>query len=429
MKSSNIAFLLAAASLVACSTSSDDKADIETVKSSLARDTTPVLSPSELDTFATDRADFAVELYRAVAKDPANATKDIFLSPHSVSSALAMTYAGARGQTKSEMTKALHFEANDDVVNRGFDFVDLRLQAAGNAGQGKDGGPARLEIANAIWGQKGLQLETPFLDTLAVSYGAGVAVADFATDPEGSTNRINGWVADKTEGRITNLLPTLARSTRLVLVNAVYFNAAWATSFNASTTAPAPFTKLDSSVTQVAMMHQRLNATYMHGDDFDAVELPYGGELTSMLVIAPTKGSFETYESALTGARILDVLGGLRGKDVILSFPKTKLSAGFELSKPLESLGMKSAFGGADFSGVTESEPLSISAVVHRTFLAVDEQGTEAAAATGVDEVETSAEVPLPTVTMTVDRPYIIAIVDRSTKTILFLGRILEPKG
>ncbi|MDB4933966.1 MAG: hypothetical protein JWP87_938 [Labilithrix sp.] len=431
IKQSNIALLLAVASLTACSAPTEDKPQVETVRSSLARDTAPVLSPTELDTFAGDQADFAVDLYRAVGSSAEFHDKDVFLSPHSISTALAMTYAGARGETKEEMKKALHFGLPDDRLHRGFDYLDLALSSRGQGALDKDGKPFRLSVINSVWGQKNYAFEAPFLDTLAVNYGAGLNVVDFRGAPQAARGTINSWVEEKTESRIEELIPEdgIRALTRMVLVNAVYFNAAWTTKFDPLATAQAPFTTLDGTEKPVTMMNAELSAAHTKDAAFDAIELPYDGGAVSMLVIAPTKGTFGEFESTLTGAKVLDVLAGLREKPVRLSFPKAKLHQAFELKGPLESLGMKHAFEGADFTGIAQLEELQISEVFHQTFLAVDEGGTEAAAATAVViDAASSAGPPVDIVKMQVDRPYVVAIVDRQTKTLLFMGRILDPK-
>jgi serpin B len=434
MKTSHIALLLSVASLTACSTTSSDddpEVHVETVRSSLARDTAPVLSPTELTTLATDEADFAVDLYRAVGSSAEFAGKDVFLSPHSISTALAMTYAGANGETKAEMKKALHFGLPDDRLHRGFDYLDLALASRGKGALDKDGKPFRLSIVNAVWGQKSYAFEAPFLDTVAVNYGAGLNVLDFEKAPEEARGTINRWVEQKTESRIKDLLPerTINTLTRMVLVNAVYFNAAWATKFEPEASSPAPFTTLQGAEKPVTMMRAVMSAAHTQDAAFDAIELPYDGGEASMLVIAPTKGTFAAFESSLTGAKVLDVLAGLREKPVQLSLPKSKLNVATDLMAPLKSLGMKAAFyDGADFTGIAHDD-LAISGVFHQTFLQVDEGGTEAAAATAVVVSKaSSAGNPIEYVNMTVDRPYVVAIVDRQTKTLLFLGRILEPK-
>jgi len=438
MRSSSIAPLLAAiaslaaVSALACGSSSEPapKQNVEVVKSSLARDMSPVLTPAQLDVFSQDQAEFAVDLYQAVRKDPASADKDVFVSPHSVSTALAMTFAGARGTTRDEMKKVLHYSLEDATLHRSFDYLDLALSSRGAGATAADGKPFRLKVANSIWGQKGTAFDAPFLDTLAVNYGAGLNVVDFINAREDARLAINGWVEDKTENRIKDLVPedALNEDTRLVLVNAVYFNAAWATKFYETGTEPAPFTKLDGSVAQVPTMHLGGHLPYAKGDGYEAVELPYEGGETSMLVIAPTAGQFATFESSMTGGKVLDVMAGLASQKVNLSFPKLKLDASLSLKDPLKSLGMKQAFEGANFRGISSSIDLQIKDVLHKTFLQVDENGTEAAAATAVIVGEaTSAPVGEP-IAMKVDRPFVIAIVDKQTKTLVFLGRILLPK-
>jgi serpin B len=422
---------LVPAILFACSPEPDDAGHgVEVVRSSLARNTSPSVSETDRTQFAESQASFAVDLYQAVRKTPEHVNSDILLSPHSISTALAMTYAGARGETQSEMKSALHFDLPDDSLHPAFDWLDLALASRGQGAKGKDGQPFRLQVLNSIWGQKGAPFQQPFLDTLAVNYDAGLNVVDFVTQADAARAKINGWVEEKTEKRIKDLVPEkkLTADTRLVLVNAVYFNAGWLEKFAPEATAPAPFTKLDGSTVQVSMMRSNTTSrSYMKRDGFEAVAIPYEGSELAMLVIAPDKGSFPAFEAGLTGAKVLDVLAGLEPKEVILSFPKLKLEGSFELKQPLMDLGMKRAFGGeADFSGILATEPLAIEAVLHKTFMALDENGTEAAAATAVIAGRLSAPAD-PPVEMKVDRPFITAIVDGQTKTLVFLGRVLEP--
>ena len=454
---SNVALVLAAAGLAACSSSSSprtgtDSIEFDVVSSTQQRDTSPQLSDAEQATLTKGQANFAVDIYHAVRTQPESVDQNIFLSPHSVSTALAMTYAGARGETAAEMKKALRFGLPDERLHTAFDYLDLALASRGKNAESKDGKPFRLIVTNSLWGQKGPSFETPFLDTLAVHYGAGLNIIDFSAQTERSRNTINGWVEEKTEKRIKDILPKGAvdERTRLVLVNAVYFNAAWAAMFEPNKTAQAPFTKADGSVVQVSMMNRQASRRYAKGDGYEAIEMAYDNGRSSrpytnryahyyedvetaldnselaMLVILPSAGTFATFESSLTGAKVLDILAGLETKTVNLSFPKLKLDVAFGLKEPLKSLGMNQAFSeaAADFSGMS-TERLSVANVLHKTFLEVDESGTEAATATGVIAVAHSASTP---VEMKVDRPFITAIVDRPTKTLLFLGRIHEPK-
>lgn len=436
MKLTNVALLTAALGVAACSSSSHPSGSatgvpkVDVVRSAQQREMNPTLSASELETLAKSRANFAVDIYQAVRKQPENVDKDIFLSPHSVSIALAMTYAGARGETATEMKKALHFDLPDERLHTAFDYLDLALESRGKDARGKDGEPFRLNITNSIWGQKETPFETAFLDTLAVNYGAGLNIVDFIGATEKSRSTINDWVEAKTENRIKEILPkgSVTADTRLVLVNAVYFNAAWASKFEPGATRPAPFTKADGSTVQVSMMNRQEHRPYAKGDGYEAVEMPYDGGELSMLVIAPTAGSFATFESTLTGGKVLDILAGLATKEVDLHFPKLKVDGEFGLKAPLESLGMERAFASsADFSGICSSADLYVADVLHKTFLELDESGTEASAATAVIVNEESASIDTPVV-MRVDRPFFTAIVDRQTKTLVFLGRILEPK-
>lgn len=427
-----LALALAAASLApglaGCSEDvvSEPKADVQVVKSELPRDTTPNVTPLELDAFATDQAAAAIDLYQSVRA--AEAGKNVFLSPHSLSTALAMTYAGARGATKDEMKKALHYGLDDDRLHKAFDFVDLALASRTKVTAPTDS-PPRLEIANSLWGQRGLAFEPAFLDTLAVSYGAGLHAVDFKTQADPSRRAINAWVEERTEQRIKDLLPAPAinSATRFVLVNAVYFKAAWLNRFTPQPT-PVDFTKLDGSKIAASMIIDQSYRPYAEGTDYEALEIPYTGNETSMLVIAPKAGQFESFESSLTGGKVLDILAGLETREVLISMPKLKLEVSMDLGASLQRMGMVSAFGNADLSGITKQEPLAISAVLQKTFLAIDENGTEAAAATAVIGGGSSAQEKPKPVAMNVDRPYLVAIVDKGTRSILFFGRILEPK-
>ncbi len=421
-----------AAASVGCSSDEpkDGAAKIEVVQSAQQRNLTPTLSPTETDILANGEADFAIDILKQVSSSAEKANDNVFLSPHSISTALAMTYAGARGETAAEMKKALHFDLPDDRIHAGFDYLDLALQSRGKNATGKDAKPFRLNIANSLWGQQGSTFEPAFLDILAVNYGAGVNTVDFIHATEPARLAINGWVESKTENRIKELLrkDVIDDSTRFVLVNTVYFNASWASKFDPNSSTPGPFTKLDGSKIDVPMMQSDgISRPHMLTEELEAVELPYDGNELSMLVIMPAAGTYKTFESSLTGGKVLDILAGLKSEDIKLSLPKLKVEADFSLREPLEALGMKKAFtDGADFA-ISKSDPVSIAAVIHKTFLEVDENGTEAAAATAVVGKTTSVPIGEPK-SMKVDRPFLTAIVDRQTKTLVFVGRILEPK-
>jgi serpin B len=429
VKHSSLACLVAVAFAAACSSEDDGGPKVEVVRSAQQRNTNPQLSDAEHGAFATGQASFAVDLYQAVRKQPDSVDKNVVLSPHSISIALAMTYAGARGETAAEMRKALRFDLPDDRIHTAFDYVDLALESRGKNATGKDGKPFRLNVTNSIWGQKGRSFAAPFLDTLAINYGAGLNVVDFIGQTETSRETINGWVEAKTEKRIKDILSKddITAETRIVLVNAVYFNAGWGAKFSEAATAPGPFTKVDGSTVQVPMMHGESSRPYVKGEGYEAIALPYEGGELSLLVIAPTGGTFATFESSLTGGKVLDIFAGLAPQQVKLSFPKLKLEGRFGLKDPLRALGIDRAFtDAADFSGITTDEALEVKDVIHKTFVEIDENGTEAAAATAVVGVPTS--LPPPPIEVNVNRPFITAIVDHQTKTLVFLGRVLEPK-
>jgi serpin B len=441
MRMSNVTLTLVAAGLAACTSGSlapggsDDRkpeeaVEVETARSPQERDDSPALADDEQRTFAASQAAFALDIYQAVRKQPEQVGKDIFLSPHSISIALAMTYAGARGETAAEMKRALHFDLPDERIHDAFNHLDLELARRGQGAQGKDGEPFRLKVANSMWGQQGTPFEQPFLDILAKSYGSGMNVVDFIADTESARQTINAWVEEKTEDRIKDILPPgiLTNATRFVIVNAVYFNAAWAVKFPPWATGDEPFTKLDGSQVQVSMMRGEAFRPYATGDGWEAVEMPYEGNELSMVVIVPSAGTFASFESTLTGGEVLDILAGLQSTKVELHFPKLRVEGDFGLKNPLAALGMKKAFTPeADLSGITKAEPLRLTDVIHKTFVDIDEHGTEAAAAT-VTVGGASGGAYVPPVVMKVDRPFFMAIVDRQTKTLVFFGRVLEPK-
>ncbi|MFT3774579.1 MAG: serpin family protein [Minicystis sp.] len=368
---------------------------------------------------------FAMDLYQAIRTDPGN----LFYSPYSISAALAMTFAGARNQTEEQMAKVLHFDVSQDKLHPAFNALDLALQSRGENAKGQDGGVFRLNIANALWGQTGYPFLAPFLDTLSQNYGAGMHVVDFVGAPEPARKLINEWVADKTEDRIKDLLPdgSIDSTTRLVLTNAIYFNAAWATPFDSANTKLADFTKRDGTKIQVQTMSGYQEAPYGEGDGWAAVEIPYDGHQLSMVLVLPSAGKIDDFEASLSGDKIAEITGKLTEHGVSMTLPRFKIESQFSLADRLSKMGMTDAFtGDADFSGMTGDRKLSISAVIHKAFVDVNEAGTEAAAATAVIAGETSAPEPAE---IHLDRPYLFFIRDVATKTILFFGRVEDPAG
>ncbi|MCX7176298.1 MAG: serpin family protein [Proteobacteria bacterium] len=404
---------------------------VTVLRSSLQRVAAPNVSDTDKTTLASGNTAFALDLYRKLVSDPAQSAGNIFFSPLSVSVALAMTYAGAHGATASEMAGALHFSLPQERLHPAFGWLDLQLMSRGQGAQGKDGQPFRLSVSNSLWGDARSRFEAPFLDTLTQYYGAGMNLVDFRTAPEPSRTLINDWVARKTEQRIKDLLPqgSLTPDTRLVLVNAVYFNAAWQSKFQKYATASAPFNRLDAATVPVDMMNQDLVLPYAAGADYQAAELPYDGGELGMLVILPAAGRYTQFEQAFDVTTFNSVLAALGNQYVRLGLPKFKVDGSFSVKAAMQSLGMQTAFTDrADFTGISTSEALLIQDIVHKSFADVDENGTEAAAATGVIMGTTS--VPqAPTISFRADRPFLLFVLDKKTNTIVFSGRVVDPKS
>jgi len=406
--------------LMAC----DQQAAAQLLMSDKPRDTSPNVSEADLALLVEGNTAFAFNLYQALKEKDGN----LFYSPHSISVALAMTYAGARGDTAEQMAATLQFLLEQDRLHPAFNWLDAELAKRGEGAQGKDGEGFRLNIVNAIWGQKDYSFLADFLDVLAVNYGAGLRILDFINETEKSRLTINEWVSDRTEDRIKDLIPqgAIDALTRLVLTNAIYFNAAWTYPFDEDVTANGPFYLLDGGQVTVPMMRLTESFGYTEGEGYQAVELLYDGDELSMVIMLPEDGQFEVFEKGLQADKVSDIIGDLQPAQVALTMPKFEFDSEFSLKDMLAEMGMPSAFSeAADFSGMTGTRDLCISEVLHKAFVSVDEAGTEAAAATAVIVGETS--VPAEPVEVTIDRPFIFLIRDIETGAILFVGRVLNP--
>jgi serpin B len=394
-----------------------------TLESDKERVAAPEVSLANLVTLVDGNTAFAFDLYQALREEDSN----LFYSPYSISLALAMTYAGARGETEQQMADALRFILPQEDLHPAFNGLDTELGRRGEGAEGKDGEGFRLNIVNAIWGQKDYEFLAGFLDELAENYGTGLRILDFVNETEKSRITINDWVSDQTEGRIEDLIPqgVIDAMTRLVLTNAIYFNAAWMYPFNADATREGAFRLLDGSEVTVPMMAISESFDYTEGDGYQAVGLPYDGNELFMIVLLPQVG-FEAFEGSLDAALATAILKGLGPRQVSLTMPKFEFESEFSLKDALATLGMPIAFSdGADFSGMTGNRDLYIGEVLHKAFVSVDEAGTEAAAATAVVmELTAMPEEPVP---VTIDRPFIFFICDNETGTILFVGRVLNP--
>ena len=396
----------------------------EAAKSNERRETNPMLPEADLRTLVDGNNAFALDLYQTLRSRDGN----LVYSPFGISLALAMTYAGARGETETQMANALHFNLPQDKLHLAFNALDLALENT-QPGADTDRQSLQLEIANAVWAEQTFPFLKEFLDVIARNYGAGINLADFINNFEQVRKEINAWVSDKTGNRIKDLLPegVLNPDTRMVLVNAIYFKADWLNPFKADSTHDAPFHLLDGSTVNVPMMNEGMFIPYAKGDGYQAIELAYAGNTAVMDILVPDEGGFADFESSLNVQKLEEILNGMQGTSVELGLPKFNFTADFSLPAELEKLGMNDAFdrSKADFSGMTGGRDLFISDVIHKAFVAVDEKGTEAAAATAVIMEATGAMMY--DVQLTIDRPFIFIIRDLNTGQILFIGRVLNP--
>ncbi len=412
---------------VACGGASGSSQDYGVVQSPLSRDTSPQVASSDLQALVSGNTTFALDLYHQIAAG--NDTDNLFYSPYSVSIALAMTYAGASASTATQMASALDFQLPPTSLHAAFDALDLQLASRAQGQAGDNGQPFKLNVVDSLWADKTFTFQKPFLDTLAQDYGTGLRTVDFESAPETARGAINGWVSGQTDKLIPQLLPdgSLDSSTRFVIVNAIYFNAGWQNPFQASATQPGAFTHLDGSTAQVPMMSQSLEAEYASGSNWQATELRYAGGQTSMVIVLPEAGQLPQVEQGLDASFLSSVISSLQPTEVAFSMPKFTIhGATISLATELEKLGMTNAFdqAKANFSAMTQ-EAVFISDVLHQAYVSVDENGTQAAAATAAIGETLSAVQN--TATMTVDRPFFFSIRDIPTGSILFVGRVLNP--
>ena len=367
----------------------------------------------------------ATDLYAKLSETKGN----LFFSPYSVSTALAMTYAGAKNDTAAQMAATLNFPTepamSQQQFHRDFGAVIKNLNTQGKKGN------YDLTIANALWGQTGYNFLDKFLELVKTNYDSRLNKVDFIKNTESARLTINKWVEDKTNDKIKNLIQkgVLNEATRLVLTNAIYFKGNWANQFKESKTKNEPFTLTTGKKIDAAMMNRTGKFSYAKLDNLQILELPYVEDELSMIILLPEKtNALAELEKNLTAENISTWLKQLRNREVIVSIPKFKMESQFDLVPVLKSMGMKDAFTNkADFSGMNGKKDLAISAVVHKAYVDVNEEGTEAAAATGVAVSLTSA-MPEPIPIFRADRPFIFLIRDNDSGSILFLGRVMNPK-
>jgi serpin B len=420
-----VVFCLAFIVLAGCSAPAGREDPVSIAESTKPRNTSPVASEEVQAQLVKDNNDFGIGLYQELRMRPGN----LFFSAYSVSVALAMTQAGARGETLQQMNQVLHFSLPDEDLHSAFNALQLALASRDKDDQEANQSGFRLKVANAIWSEKSYSFESEYLDRLAQNYGAGMRLLDFKDAPEASRQTINEWVSDETEQKIKDLLAegTITPFTRLVLTNAIYFNANWQSQFDPANTRSGDFTLLDGTKVQAQMMSQSSQYGYAKGDGYQVVEMPYLGANVSMVIMLPDEGQFDAIEKSLDSIRMEAIRSELQTAQVNLSLPKFKIESTFGLADALKIMGMRDAFvpGKADFSGMDGTGELYISAVEHKAYVSVDEKGTEAAAATGVVVGTTSA--PNQVVDLRVDRPFLFIILDQESGAVLFMGRLVQP--
>lgn len=376
---------------------------------------------------ASGNAAFGLDLLEYLASEEGG---NLFYSPYSISVALAMTYAGADGETRQEMEETLHYTLGHETheANVAMQEALESRETTTDPESDEDVDAFQLAVANSLWGREGYEFAEEFLQLMDTHYGAGLRRADFTGDPEGERERINEWVADATEDKIEDLLPdgSITPQTVLVLANAIYFMASWLFEFDPEKTENGTFTALDGSESTVPFMHQNLKTEYASVPGAEAIELPYVGEEVSMVVILPEEGQFESFERDLTAEQLFGIFEELSEGMGDLALPRFEYELDVTLKQALSDMGMPTAFtSGADFSGMVPGDDggLWIDDVYHKAFVSVDEEGTEAAAATAVVMEESAAPE---WGELRFDRPFLFCIRDRPTDAILFMGRVVD---
>ncbi len=364
---------------------------------------------------------FALDLYRELSKEDGN----LFCSPYSISTVMAMVYAGARGETEKQMADTLGFTLPQSRLHPAFNNSDLDLNA--RAGQAGGNESFKLNTANALWGQQEFEFLPEYVETCNTNYDAEIRDLDFRGDPENSRTAINDWVSEKTNGRIEGLIKKgmIDDSTRLVLTNTIYFNATWLYPFKPEWTRQDTFYQLDGSPVDVEFMSGSEEYGYAEGPDYQTVELPYSDQDLAMVIILPAFGKFRDVENSLDDDRLNTMLDGIEyGGKFSLIMPKFDFTSDFSLKETLSEMGMPLVFSNnADLSGMDGSHDLFLDEVVHKAFVLVDEKGTEAAAGTGG-----MVAAGGPSNIVRINRPFIFLVRDKKTDAVLFAGRVLKPE-
>ena len=406
------------------SNAEDQPGDVTDSSGNVAYIVDPQADPEAVRQLAQSNNGFALALYQALRDQDGN----LIYSPYSIFQALLMTAAGAEGATASQMATVLGVDLNNPEIHNLMNALNKALTTQPEYLQ-SDAQPLTFNIANAIWAQKDFHFEQSFLDTLSANYNAGLKLVDF-NKPEDARALINLWVAAQTNDKIQELIPEglLDQMARMVLTNAIYFKGAWSNQFEEKDTEDGNFTLLDGSSETVPFMHGNFTISAMVSDKIQAIRLPYEGGTYAMAAIMPLE-NFAEFEAQLTAADLEQLLNSLQSSSAMvdLSMPKFQAESRFGLGEILAGLGMPDAFDAqkADFSGMTGKPDLMISSVLHQATIDVNEEGTEAAAATAVAMSVTS--MPGQSYTIRLDKPFIYVIYETTTNTITFMGRVVNP--
>jgi len=397
-------------------------------KSTVIREASPGISLNKIQALAQDNTSFALSFYDMIREENDN----IIFSPISLSLALSMTLAGAESATEQGMIDALQLSLPESEIYPTFNALLLEIEKSqvNTAGESQ-GNQFQLNIANSLWGQAGYDFEASFLDTLAKNYGAGMHIVNYKEKPEESREIINQWVEQETEEKIKDLIPSGAINTltRLILANAIYFKGSWLMPFSETGTEKVPFFTLNGAEAEVDMM--QLFGEYLRyyrGENYQVVDLPYFSNDFTMRIIVPDQESFKDFEDELEEDILADIQENIRSQKVNLRMPKFDYETTVNANESLMALGMSDAFNPntADFSDINEANELFITDVIHKATITVDEEGTEAAAATAVI-MGLKSMAPEDPVELTIDRPFLYLIQHIPTGTILFFGRVVEP--
>ena len=369
---------------------------------------------------------FAIEMYKEFGKGK---SENLFFSPWSISSAFAMTYEGAKGNTAEEMRKVFYFPENGIVRNSSFAALYNKINTPNNAYE--------LSTANALWAEKTYSFLEDYTNTIDNYYRGKVTNLDFINDPVDSADTINSWVEDKTNDKIKDLVPASALTplTRLVLTNAIYFKGTWVNQFDKSLTEKEDFRITDFEKVKTDMMHMdgQEGFKYAETEDLQIIELPYKGDKLSMIILLPKENELKPIEEKFTAEKLDELQSEMYSHEVIVSIPKFKFETKYFMVDNLKNMGLELAFtekkpgiASADFSGMDGTKELYISDVIHQAFVDVNEEGTEAAAATAIVMMGATS-APMPPLVFKADHPFMFIIQENETNSILFIGQVVNP--